>query len=428
MKVVIVGGGYVGVATAAALAGRGHATVLVEREEERRAALKNGTVPFYEPGLSEAFQMERIDCAASLREVAEGTRCVFVCVGTPQGEKGPDLSQLWEVAKELVFLPPDCVIAVKSTVPPGVCGRLERWLRTQGCLCPVAFVPEFLAQGRALEGARRPDRVVLGLRTERGAAVLRELYAGEQIFQMSREEAELTKLCANACLAVRLAFAGELAQCCEAMGADYRKVVAAVGADPRIGREYLDGGAGFGGSCLPKDGAALLWAAGTEGVPLTVLSAALQANERQKGLLLEKLHRYYRSVAGLKIAVLGLAFKPETDDLRGAPAVECAEALLAEGAELTVWDRAAAKKFLRRFPAAQAAQTPAEALDGAQACLIFTAWREIRTLRLEEFAQRMKVPLVLDGRRCFEGTDFADYGVVYETIGRPALTEGKKGL
>ena len=258
VKVAIIGAGYVGVTTAAALAGRGHEVVLVEREEKRRTALKNKKIPFYEPGLSEAFRAEKIGCTASLREAAEGVQCVLVCVGTPQGENEPDLSQLWEAAEELIFLPADCVIAVKSTVAPGVCTQLEQWLRARGCLCPVAFVPEFLAQGRALEGAKRPDRVVLGLRTERGAVVLRELYAGETIFQMSREEAELTKLCANACLAVRLAFAGELAQCCEAIGADYRKVAAAVGADPRIGREYLEAGTGFGGSCLPKDGTALL--------------------------------------------------------------------------------------------------------------------------------------------------------------------------
>lgn len=418
MKVVIVGGGYVGVTTAAVLAEKGHRVFLVERDAVRLEALKRAEVPFYEPGLCKAFRAGRIECR---KEIPEGidAQCAMVCVGTPQGENGAaDLSQLWDAEKQLLRLPRSCVIAVRSTVPPGTCDLLAKRLCGRGCRCAVAFVPEFLAQGAALQGARCPDRVVFGLYARQGEAVLRELYAGERIFVMSRVEAELTKLCANAMLAVRLAFAGELAQCCECMGADYCRVADAVGQDPRIGRQYLDAGAGFGGSCLPKDGASLLCEAAKCGVPLAVLRAALEANERQKQLLFERLHRYYRSVSGLKIAVLGLSFKPQTDDLRNSPAEQCVRALLEEGAEVAVWDEVSSSAFLKKYPSVFAADNPKEALLGAHACLIFTAWEKVRALTAQDFLQKMRIPLVLDGRRCLNSTDFSDCGVVYEAIGR----------
>ena len=419
VKLAVIGGGYVGTAAAVSLAQRGHEVFLAERDEARLALLKSGTLPFYEPGLLEAFSAAKITCVRSVKEAGEGLRCVFVCVGTPEGAGGAaDLTQLFSAEKALRSLPKTCVVAVRSTVPPGTCDALERRLWEQGCRAPVAFVPEFLAQGRALEGENHPARVVLGTRNGRGEETLREIFAGERIFQMSRVEAELTKLCANGALAVRLAFMGEAAQLCETVGADMRVVAEAVGADPRIGREYLDAGAGFGGSCLPKDGAALIRAAQERDAPMEVLSAALFANRGQRRLLLNMLRRYYRSVCGLRVAVLGLAFKPETDDLRGSAAVETVETLLLEGAEVCVWDRAAGEAFERKCPAVKRAETPEEALAGAHACLIFTAWREIRQMRAEVFCEKMAAPLVLDGRGCFSPEEMERCGATYEAIGR----------
>lgn len=422
MRVLVIGGGYVGVTVATVFCERGHEVALCERDGEKLARLRRGELPFFEPGLQEAYAaaqtkglkpVQRVD-----RELAAWADAVFLCTGTPAGHGGElDTTGLFELCKALPPLRRDCVLAVKSTVNPGTTDALAALLYARGYRCSVAFVPEFLSQGRALADARSPSRVVLGVGSERAKAILARLYEGLPIVSMRRKEAELVKLAANAYLAVRLAFFGELAALCSALDVEYGTVAKAVGMDPRIGGSYMDTGAGFGGSCLPKDSAALLSCSGRYSLPMTVVSGALAANERHKLLPLITLHRYYRSVRNMTIAVLGASFKPDTDDTRNSPGMELVESLVGEGAKVRLYD-GAAKTHLKGVTPCRTAK---EALVGADAAIVMTAWKEVTELTPQDFLSAMKEPLIIDGRACLDGAALKKAGAAYERIGGRVL-------
>lgn len=418
MRVLVIGAGYVGVTVATVFSERGHEVVLCERDGEKLVRLRRGELPFFEPGLQEAYSaaqslgliaVQRVD-----RALGAWADAVFVCTGTPSGDGGElDTSGLFELCRSLPPMRRECVLAVKSTVNPGTTDSLAALLYSRGYRSSVAFVPEFLAQGRALSDARSPSRVVLGVESERAKAVLARFYEGFPIISMRRKEAELVKLAANGYLAVRLAYFGELAALCSALDVEYGAVARAVGMDPRIGGAYMDTGAGFGGSCLPKDSAALLSCSGRYSLPMTVVSGALAANERHKLLPLITLHRYYRSVRGLTIAVLGASFKPDTDDTRNSPGMELISSLVGEGAKVQLFDGAvkAAVKGADSF------KTAKEALVGADAAIVMTAWKEVTELSPADFITAMREPLIIDGRACLDGAALKKAGAAYERIG-----------
>lgn len=418
MRVLVIGGGYVGVTVATVFSERGHEVALCERDGEKLVRLRRGELPFFEPGLQEAYAkaQERGLAAVQIvdRDLASWADAVFICTGTPSGSGGElDTSGLFELCKSLPPLRRDCVLAVKSTVNPGTTDSLAALMFSRGYRCSVAFVPEFLSQGRALLDARAPSRVVLGVGSEQAKTHLLKLYEGFPVVSMRRKEAELVKLAANAYLAVRLAFFGELAALCSALDVEYGAVAKAVGMDPRIGGSYMDTGAGFGGSCLPKDSAALLSCSGRYSLPMTVVSGALAANERHKLLPLITLHRYYRSTRGLTIAVLGASFKPDTDDTRNSPGMELVESLVGEGAKVQLFDSAANTAVKGVIPC----KTAKEALSGADAAIVMTAWKEVTELTPQDFLSAMREPLIIDGRACLDGTALKKAGAAYERIG-----------
>lgn len=420
MNIVVLGGGYVGLVNAAVLAEQGHRVRVVEPAPAKLRALQSGECPVYEPGLQEALlaSASAIEYSGSVaRETLSQTDMAMLCVGTPSREDGSaNLDALFQAVKSLRGMRKESVVAVKSTVPPGTCERVEEALRLGRVGCPVVHLPEFLAQGSALENARNPARIVLGTHRGRGRELVRSLYAPRPVIEMGRREAELCKQACNAYLAVRLSFFNEMANLCESMGLDYRAVARGIGSDPRIGREYMRAGCGYGGSCLPKDSRALQREAACEGMRLELVDAAQRVNEAQKRRMLHMAHRYFRSLEGMRVAVLGLAFKAGTDDLRCAPSLEVISELLREGAEVAIWDRAA------KYPRRQDGQwrqcaTVEEALQDADVCMVFTPWEEIVKTPAAVYARRMRIPLVIDGRGCCDGHALREEGVVYESLG-----------
>ncbi len=422
MRVLVIGGGYVGVTVATVFSERGHEVTLCERDGEKLVRLKRGGLPFFEPGLQEAYAnalsaglsaVQRVD-----RPLGAWADAIFVCTGTPPLATGElDTSGLYEIFRSLPSVRRECVIAVKSTVNPGTTDSLAALLYSRGCHSNVAFVPEFLSQGCALADARSPCRVVLGIESERAKLTLSQLYEGFPIIAMRRTEAELVKLAANGYLAVRLAYFGELASLCSALDADYGAVARAVGMDARIGGQYMDTGAGYGGSCLPKDSAALLSCSGRYSLPMTVVSGAIAANERHKLLPLITLHRYYRSARDLTVAVLGASFKPDTDDTRNSPGMELVRSLVGEGANVNLFDGAANTAV----KGATSKKTAKEALVGADAAIVMTAWKEVMELTAADFITSMREPLIIDGRACLDGESLKKAGATYERIGGRAL-------
>ena len=429
MTLLVLGGGLVGLATAALFAQNGHDVLLAEREEGRLEALRRGALPVVAPGLAELFFRYfgegggpgggRIRAAGGIaEEEQQGAAAAFVCVGTPPGAGGAlDCGGVAEAALSLCALPQSAPVVVRSTVNPETPRLLEAALRRAGRKNPLALWPEFLAEGCALAGALHPARSVLGAQSEEVFALLSSLCPPGPVFCLSPEEAALAKLCANAYLAVRLAFFGEAADCCAALGADYARVAAAVGADLRIGGRYLDALGGFGGSCLPKDTAALASAA-----PMAVAEAALRANALRLRRPLGALHRYYRSAAGLPIAVLGLAHKMGTDDCRASPGLLCAQALAEEGAKVRCYD-----PYVKSGPGKNC-QTVRECLQGACAALVFLPLPELCALRPEEWPAAMKEPLILDSADALDHAALSAAGAVCERLGRRAATAQEGGF
>jgi UDPglucose 6-dehydrogenase len=408
MRIAVVGTGYVGAVAATCLAWLGHRVVGIDADPTRAAQLGSGQVPFHEEGLDRLLAETLRTGRLRFTEEAEGlaqAELVFLAVGTPPGADGKaDLGQLEGVVGDLRrHLGPGATVAVKSTVPVGTGDRLRAALGR-----PVAANPEFLRQARAVEDFLHPDRIVLG--GERPAvSVVRRAYARilDQSFPEGRPDrrpglfitslrsAEMTKYAANAFLAVKISFANEVAELCERTGADAREVLPAVGADRRIGSESLSPGVGWGGSCLTKDVPALISTADGRDHPAAILRAAVRVNETRRRWALHRLTEELGTLRGVRVALLGLAFKPHTDDLRGAPAVDLGAALAEAGAEVTAFDPQVKDGHglpVRRAP------DPYEAAAGADAVIVATEWPEFGRVDLRELARRMRGNLVLDGR------------------------------
>ena len=425
-RIAVFGAGYVGLVTGACFAELGHDVVVRDVLPDRIDALLAGEVPIHEPGLQEVIGRagERLRFTLDVAEALEGAEVAFVAVGTPPLYSGdPDLSAVWTVVEELPA-GVQTTLVMKSTVPPGTGEKVRRALESRG-LTEVGYVsnPEFLAEGTAVHDFMHPDRVVVGAFDPEHGARVAALYEplGTTIVDTDVASAEMIKLASNAFLSTRISFINEIASVCELVGADVVDVAAGIGLDHRLGPHFLKAGLGFGGSCFPKDVSALKQLAGNSGYHFQLLAAVIEVNELQRRRVIQKLERHLGDLHGKEIALLGLAFKPGTDDLRDAPSLVIAARLLAEGAELRTWDPVADASAL--LPEATVAPTVLDAIRDADAAVIVTEWPEVATLATSESYAAMRRPVVVDGRNILEPDAMRALGFVYEGVGRPVPVE-----
>ena len=426
-RIAVFGAGYVGLVTGACFADLGHTVTVRDVLPEKIAALRRGEVPIYEPGLDEllAQNRERMSFTLDVAEAIDGADFVYVAVGTPPTYSGDaDLSAVWTVVDELPAVDHRIVVAMKSTVPVGTGEKVRHRLDQRG-LGHVGYVsnPEFTAEGTAVKDFLEPDRIVIGAFDEADGDAVEELHRGidAPVVRADVASAEMIKLAANAALMTRISFINEIANVCEATGADVVKVAEGIGHDRRIGNSFLRAGIGFGGSCFPKDSMALKQLAANSGYHFQVLNAVIEVNELQKRRVIGKLTQMLGSLRGRRIALLGLAFKPNTDDTREAPAFVLAGRLLAEGADVVAWDPVAHADGLHGI---EQVETVDDAVRGADAVVLVTEWPQLREVDWQAVAAAMREPVFVDGRNMLDPDAMRAAGFTYDAIGRAAPANG----
>ena len=416
----VIGVGWVGLVTAACFAELGHRVIARDILPEKVEALSRGEVAIHEPGLEDLLRRnaERITFTTDMSELLEGARLLFVCVDTPPTYSGDaDLSRVRAVVEELPE-GSDHVLVMKSTVPAGTGHSIRRDMPE------LAYVscPEFLKEGTAVEDFMQPDRVVIGADPgdEEAADAVAALYEplGGQILRTDVASAEMIKLASNAFLATKISFINEIANVCEEVGADVGQVAKGMGLDERIGTSFLRAGIGYGGSCFPKDVSALKMLAGNTGYHFQLLTSVIEVNELQKRRVVGKLEKHLGSLIGKRVALLGLAFKPDTDDMREASSLVLAARLQGEGAEVVAYDPVAAERAASLLGSVEMATSAMEALDGADAVVLVTEWREFADLDWAAADERMTRPLIVDGRNFLDPEFLISAGFEYEGIGR----------
>jgi UDPglucose 6-dehydrogenase len=434
MRIAVVGTGYVGLVSGACFANSGNTVTCLDINAEKIARLNRGEIPIYEPGLEELVvrnaKAGRLLFTTDTAAAIQAAQVIFLAVGTPPSADGSaDLSSLWRVVDSIApHLDPEAVVVTKSTVPVGSCAGIEARLKElTGRDCRVASNPEFLKEGAAIEDFQKPDRVVVGVRSAAVGEILRSLYkpflrTEHPFLVMSPESSEMTKYVANSLLATKISFINEVANLCERMEADIDDVRRGIGHDKRIGFAFLFPGVGYGGSCFPKDVQALAAMARDKGVAHRILTAVHETNLAQKQVLGEKIVAHFGGqLAGRRIAVWGLAFKPRTDDVRDAPSLDLLDQLLAGGAQVTVYDPEAMPHVRAihgdRLTYAAGAM---EALDGAECLAIVTEWGDFRHPDFDEMARRLRSPTIFDGRNLYLPAEMRSRGFVYHSIGREA--------
>ena len=422
MRVSVFGAGYVGLVTGACFADLGHEVVVRDIVAEKIDALRRGEVPIHEDGLQELLERnrERLAFTTDVGEAVEGADLVYIAVGTPPTYSGDaDLSAVWTVVDELPSVDRRIVVVMKSTVPVGTGRSVRHRLDSRG-LGNVGYVsnPEFTAEGTAIRDFMHPDRIVVGALEEADGDLVERLHAGIEapVVRCDVASAEMIKLAANAALVTRISFINEIANVCEATGADVTTVAEGIGLDHRIGPAFLRAGIGFGGSCFPKDSLALKQLAANSGYNFQLLNAVIEVNELQKRRVIGKLERRLGPLRGKRIALLGLAFKPGTDDMREAPSLVLAGRLLAEGAEVRAWDPVADGRVHLR--GVEITGSALAALEGADAAVLVTEWPEIVGLDWAKAAAVMRTKLVVDGRNALDPEPLRELGFAYEGIGR----------
>jgi UDPglucose 6-dehydrogenase len=445
MDIAVIGCGYVGLVSGTCLASLGHRVIAVDVDQERVESLRQGIVPIYEPGLSERIRSEvaagRLSFDTDTAAATRTAQTIFIAVGTPPVKGGGyDLSYLFaaaEICAKAANGPKTLV--VKSTVTPGTGSKVQALVsRLSTHKIEVVNNPEFLREGTAIQDFMEPDRIVFGAGCENGMATLREIYQplidrGFAIFQMSRESAELTKFAANAMLAMRISFINEISQLAQAIGADVESVRVGIGTDKRIGPAFLKAGVGYGGSCFPKDVQALVHQMKTIGIDPHLLSGIEAANTRQKRAFAQRILAALKDQTDPVVAVWGLAFKSDTDDVREAPAFEIIDALLAAGATVKAFDPQATANFRRQLGSKAAQITFCKSVDeaaqGADAVALITEWNEFISQDWRRIAGLMRGKHIFDGRNCLASKKVSDAGLYYHAIGRPELKpgEGRQG-
>jgi UDPglucose 6-dehydrogenase len=436
MKIAVIGSGYVGLVTAACLADFGHFVTAIDKDQEKIAALKAGKIPIYEIGLEEIvhrnMKEKRLSFSGSLGEGIKGAQVIFIGVGTPPLEDGPaDLHHVEEVAKEIAqHLTEYAVIVNKSTVPVGT-GQRVKEIIIANLRAPVEFDvvsnPEFLREGSAVTDFTHPDRVVIGTESERARKIMEEVYRTLYLIETpfvftNLESAELIKYASNAFLATKITFINEIADLCEAVGADVQVVAKGMGLDGRIGPKFLHTGPGYGGSCFPKDTRALAQIARDHGERITIVETVIAANENRKKRMVEKIRRMTGPLAGKTLAILGLAFKPNTDDVRESPALAIVKQLLDEGAQLRVHDPAAMAETRKIFGDQLIyCDDPYEAAQGADALVLVTEWNSYRRLDLGRIRSLLQSPVLIDLRNIYTPEEVSKYGFRYDSLGRKSI-------
>ena len=433
MRIAVVGTGYVGLVAGTCFADSGHTVVCIDVDLAKIEQLRAGITPIYEPGLEELLQKnlkaERLSFSTGLVQAVRESEVVFIAVGTPQGEDGnADLRVAMSVAHQIADAAERYTVVVnKSTVPVGTASRMQAEIAARTKVeIDVVSNPEFLKEGAAIDDFQRPDRIVIGAGSDRARALIAELYAPyvrteSPIYFMDPRSAELTKYAANAMLATRISFMNEVAMLCERVGADVDSVRRAMGSDKRIGQSFLFPGAGYGGSCFPKDVKALVATARNHGLDFALLAAVDAVNDRQKRLLAQKARAHFGAgnLRGKKAAVWGLAFKPKTDDVRAAPALALVEELLADGVQVTVHDPVAMETSRRQLgDRVQYSDSAYAALDGADALFLMTEWNEFRQPDFQRILKAMKQPILFDGRNIWNAQRVRQLGFVYHGVGR----------
>src|SRR5947207_6684623 len=424
----VFGAGWVGLVTGGCFAELGHEVIVRDVVPDRIAALQAGRMPFHEPDLPDvlARNRERIRYTLDAGDLADAD-ALFVCVQTPPTYSGDaDLSFVWSALDDLPRVDRRQVLVMKSTVPVGTGEKVRAALEARG-LTNIGYAsnPEFLAEGHAVRDFLDPDRIVIGAFAEEDAAAVEALYGGIEapIVRTDVASAEMIKLAANAFLMTRISFINEIANVCEAVGADVVEVAQGIGLDHRLGPHFLRAGIGYGGSCFPKASLPLKQLAADSGYHVQLLPAVIEVNELQKRRVIQKLQKHLGRLRGKKVALLGLAFKAGTDDMREAPSLVLASRLLAEGAEVRAWDPVADARELLQGVAFAA--SPLEAVSGADAAVIVTEWPQLRTLASPEVRSAMRRPLIVDGRNLVEPTEVRAAGFAYEAVGRPTAPFGE---
>ncbi|WP_158990857.1 UDP-glucose/GDP-mannose dehydrogenase family protein [Mucilaginibacter sp. L196] len=436
MKIAVVGTGYVGLVTGTCLAETGNQVTCVDINEQKVKMMKEGKLPIYEPGLEILFHRNisenRLQFTTNLADAIADAKIIFLALPTPPGGDGSaDLSYVLGAAKDIAKLVKDYkVIVTKSTVPVGTADKVTAVLKANTTVeCAVVSNPEFLREGVAVEDFMKPDRVVVGTMDERARKLMAELYApyvrqGNPVIFMDERSSELTKYAANSFLATKISFMNEVANLCELVGADVDMVRRGIGADERIGKRFLFSGIGYGGSCFPKDVQALAKSAEENKYDFKILNAVMDVNEIQKKVLVEKLRNYYKDgLKGKKFALWGLAFKPETDDIREAPALYIIDELLKDGAEVIAFDPEGMPNIKKLLGDKITYATGRyEALEGADALLIITEWSVFRTPDFDLIKEKLKAPVIFDGRNLYDLDRVKECGFYYNSIGRKVVS------
>jgi UDPglucose 6-dehydrogenase len=442
-KICMVGSGYVGLVTGACFADFGNTVICVDKEDGKVDRLKRGEIPFYELGLDEIvarnIKEERLSFSSDLASAVRKSEVIFIAVGTPHGKGGAaDLSYVWGAAKEIAQNMNGYKLVIqKSTVPVGTGARIRDLIQKnlkKKTAFDVASNPEFLREGSAIEDFMRPDRVVIGTWTTRAEEILSGIYAPlylneTPMIRTNVETAELIKYAANAFLATKISFINEMANLCEVVGADVKTVARGMGLDNRIGQKFLHAGAGYGGSCFPKDTAALEHFSRNLGYPLRIVKATIEVNKNQRKRILKKIEDTVGDVKGRTISILGLSFKPNTDDIRDAVAIDLIKALKKMGARVRAFDPVAIPNARAVLPGVEFTEDVWGAVEGADAVVLATEWNEFRRLDFPRLKRHMKRPIVIDCKNIYDPQAMEHMGFTYVGVGRgvPLNNSNHKG-
>ena len=437
MRVAMIGTGYVGLVSGACFSNFGHDVICVDKDESKIARLKRGEMPIFEPGLealvADNVKANRLSFTTDLAAAVSGADAVFIAVGTPsrRGDGFADLTYVYDAAAEIAdALRGYAVVVTKSTVPVGTSRRVEDIIhkRRPAHEFDVASNPEFLREGSAIEDFQRPDRIVVGAESDRARNVMRSLYRPLFLNDKTpfvftgRETSELIKYASNAFLAMKITFINEMADLCERSGADIQDLARGMGLDGRIGSKFLNVGPGYGGSCFPKDTVALVRQAAEAGAPSRIIEAVVDVNStRKKRMAVKVADAFGGAVAGKTIAVLGLTFKPNTDDMRDSPSLDIVPALQSAGARIRAFDPEGMHEAAKLLPNVQWTQNAYEAMTGADGVVILTEWNEFRALDLARMKSLLKYPLMIDLRNIYTPREMADAGFEYHSVGRGAV-------
>ena len=435
MRIAMIGTGYVGLVSGACLSEFGHDVVCIDKDTAKVDALRAGTIPIFEPGLDEVVAANakagRLSFATDMAKAISEADAIFIAVGTPsrRGDGHADLSYVFAAAEELAgHLQNYAVVITKSTVPVGTSRKVRDIIMRvrPDAEFDIASNPEFLREGSAIGDFRRPDRIVVGCDSDRARDVVREIYRPlylneTPILFTSPETSELIKYAANAFLATKITFINEMADLCEKVGADVQDVARGIGLDGRIGSKFLHAGPGFGGSCFPKDTLALLKTSQDSGATARIVEAVVSVNERRKMRMAEKIVEAFGGVKGKTIAVLGLTFKPNTDDMRDAPSLVIVPHLQKQGAAIRAYDPEGAKEARHLLSGIKLCSNAYEALEGADGVIILTEWNEFRALDMERMKGLLKHPLMVDLRNIYRPSQMAADGFIYVSVGRKTV-------